>query len=168
EMPVVDPAGVAGTSDAENDYEDPEGHDEAHRVPEPDAPRRGLGALTGTLNELRRKGFHRLYVNGRTVSLDDLSPAEVRNETSLKVIVDRVKLEGDMQTRLTDSIETAYREAGGTAFAIEDGSGPTGATGGQVGNVHVFSERFECQQCKLTYEAPQPRLFSFNNPFGAC
>ena len=57
-----------------------------------------------------------------------------------------------------DSIETAYREAGGTAFGIEDAGG----------RVHLFSERFECQKCKLTYEAPQPRLFSFNNPFGAC
>ncbi|HET9466823.1 MAG TPA: excinuclease ABC subunit UvrA, partial [Vicinamibacterales bacterium] len=54
--------------------------------------------------------------------------------------------------------ELAYREAGGTAFAIEDESKKT----------HVFSERFECQNCNLTYEAPQPRLFSFNNPFGAC
>ncbi len=63
-----------------------------------------------------------------------------------------------MRARLTDSIETAYLEAGGTAFAIEDGTGL----------VHIFSERFECQKCNLTYEVPQPRLFSFNNPFGAC
>ena len=76
--------------------------------------------------------------------------------SSLKVVVDRVKLEGDLRARLTDSIETAYREAGGTAFAIEDA--PDGAT-------HVFSERFECRTCGLAYELPQPRLFSFNNPF---
>src|SRR5581483_4754424 len=64
------------------------------------------------------------------------------------------------QTRVTDSIEMAYREGGGAAFAIEDGTaGPTS---------HLFSERFECRNCGIAYEVPQPRLFSFNNPFGAC
>jgi excinuclease ABC subunit A len=115
-------------------------------------------SVTFTLNELRRKGFHRLYVGGRTVTIDDITPAELREQSTLKVIIDRVKLEGDMRARLTDSIELAYREAGGTAFAIEDGPA----------KVHIFSERFECQNCNLAYEAPQPRLFSFNNPFGAC
>jgi excinuclease ABC subunit A len=169
EMPVVDPGGVTEGTDAETDDEDPE---------TPVVSDRGLGirehsgitdqglgisngssvaSLTFTLNELRRKGFHRLYVNGKTVSLDDLAPADLRDQATLKVIIDRVKLEGDMRTRLTDSIETAYREAGGTAFAIDDS-----------GKVHIFSERFECQNCNLAYEAPQPRLFSFNNPFGAC
>jgi excinuclease ABC subunit A len=157
EMPVVDPSGVSESTDAESDYEDPE---------TPVISDQGLGignaspsaaSLSFTIKELRRKGFHRLYVNGRTVSLDDVTPAELREQATLKVVIDRVKLDGDMRTRLTDSIETAYREAGGTAFAIED-----------PGNVHIFSERFECQNCRLTYEAPQPRLFSFNNPFGAC
>ena len=107
-------------------------------------------------------------MNGRTVTLDDVSPAELRDQSTLKVIVDRIKLEGDMRARLTDSIETAYREAGGTAFAIEDPGLSADAPDAKAGTVHIFSERFECQNCKLTYEAPQPRLFSFNNPFGAC
>jgi len=76
----------------------------------------------------------------------------------LQVIVDRVKVDPDGQARLTDSIETAYTEGGGAAFAIEADSG----------QVHRFSERFECRECNLQYEVPQPRLFSFNNPFGAC
>ncbi len=127
-------------------------------------------SLTFTLNELRRKGFHRLYVNGRTVMVDDISPAELRDQSTLKVIVDRIKLEGDMRGRLTDSVELAYREAGGTAFAIEDPAGLSAEAPGAKADAktHVFSERFECQNCNLTYEAPQPRLFSFNNPFGAC
>ncbi len=162
DMPVVDPGGVVEGTDAENDDEDPgEGFSEPHRsADDADAQRRGTSSapLAFTLNELRRKGFHRLYVNGRTVTLDDVTPAELRDQTTLKVVIDRVKLEGDLRARMTDSIETAYREAGGTAFAIED----------QGGRVHIFSERFECQNCNLTYEAPQPRLFSFNNPFGAC
>ena len=80
----------------------------------------------------------------------------------LQVIVDRVKVDDDIRTRLTDSIETAYAEGGGAAFAIQPGEA------GQDPVVHRFSERFECRRCNLQYEVPQPRLFSFNNPFGAC
>src|SRR5688572_16013010 len=159
DMPVMDPGGVHEGTDADPDEED----SEPSGTRDSAASAEGFGAptaasLTFTLNELRRKGFHRLYVNGRTVTVDDAPAAELKDQSTLKVIIDRVKVEGEMRARLTDSIEMAYREAGGTAFAIEDGSG----------TVHIFSERFECQNCNLTYESPQPRLFSFNNPFGAC
>src|SRR5688572_17817217 len=163
DMPVMDPGGVHESTDAEID-EDDSGNGDGSRFPadsEKTTPvplASSPASLTFTLNELRRKGFHRLYVNGRTVTIDDIPPNELRDQSTLKVIIDRIKLEGDMRARLTDSIEMAYREAGGTAFAIEDESK----------KVHIFSERFECQNCNLTYEAPQPRLFSFNNPFGAC
>ena len=155
DMPVMDPGGVHESSDAETDDDDSDapGNSPVFAQGGP-----SQASQTFTLNELRRKGFHRLYLNGRTVTIDDITPADLRDRSTLKVIVDRIKLEGDMRARLTDSIELAYREAGGTAFAIED----PGA------KVHIFSERFECQNCNLTYEAPQPRLFSFNNPFGAC
>jgi excinuclease ABC subunit A len=152
EMPVVDPGGVIEGSDADGAEDDS------------DTAADALSAVTATLATLRRKGFHRLYVNGQTAMLDDLNPADLRDQSSLKVIVDRVKVEADVRTRLTDSIEISYREGGGAAFAIEDGAG--GAAG--AAKVHLFSERFECQDCKIAYETPQPRLFSFNNPFGAC
>jgi excinuclease ABC subunit A len=74
------------------------------------------------------------------------------------VVVDRVRIEGDLRSRLTDSIETSYREGGGAAFAIVV----------DESRRLVFSERFECRACGIEYETPQPRLFSFNNPFGAC
>jgi excinuclease ABC subunit A len=154
EMPVVDPGGIIEGSDADGAEDDS------------DTAADAASAVTATLATLRRKGFHRLYVNGRTAMLDDLNPAELRDQSSLKVIVDRVKVETDLRTRLTDSIEISYREGGGAAFAIEDGAG--GAEGAGDAKVHLFSERFECQDCKITYETPQPRLFSFNNPFGAC
>ncbi len=160
DMPVVDPGSIAESTDAETEDEDsePQGIGDSGLGISGSSP--SAASLAFTLNELRRKGFHRLYLNGRTVGVDDVTPAELRDQTTLQVIIDRIKLEGEMRTRLTDSIEIAYREAGGTAFVIEDAAGAT--------KVHIFSERFECQNCKLTYEAPQPRLFSFNNPFGAC
>jgi excinuclease ABC subunit A len=117
---------------------------------------------TAALDRLRRRGFGRLWLNGRTVGLEDVKPAEVRGAASLAVVVDRIAIDASIRSRLTDSIETAFHEGDGSAFAIE-----VGADGGAVG-VLRFSERFECRNCGIAYEIPQPRLFSFNNPFGAC
>jgi excinuclease ABC subunit A len=170
DMPIMDPGGVHEGTDAESDDEDSDQGLGIRDLGVGSGSSPSPASLTCTLNELRRKGFHRLYVDGRTVTIDDIAPAELRDQATLKVIVDRVKLEGDMRGRLTDSIEMAYREAGGTAFAIEDplGLSAEARSAKADAKTHIFSERFECQNCNLTYEAPQPRLFSFNNPFGAC
>ncbi len=113
-----------------------------------------------TVSTLQRRGYGRLLVDGRALAFDEIDRAALKDRTTLDVIVDRLKIEGDLRSRLTDSIETSYREGGGAAFAIvleEAGA-----------NRLEFSERFECRTCGITYETPQPRLFSFNNPFGAC
>jgi excinuclease ABC subunit A len=113
-----------------------------------------------TVSTLQRRGYGRLLVDGRALAFDEIDRAALKDRTTLDVIVDRLKIEGDLRSRLTDSIETSYREGGGAAFAIvleEAGA-----------NRLEFSERFECRTCGIAYETPQPRLFSFNNPFGAC
>ena len=126
-MPVVDPGGVPEGTDAEADEEDSE----------PGIRDSGFG-IRDRRSEARFADVHaqRAAAEGVSSALRQRpdgharrgAPAELRDQTSLKVIVDRVKLEGDMRARLTDSIETAYREAGGTAFAIEDaGHGREGA-----------------------------------------
>ena len=120
-------------------------------------------AIAAMLDGLRRKGFGRLLVNGLAVAIDDVDPATLRDKPSLHVVVDRLRIAGDLRARLTDSIEIAYQEGGGAAWALQL---PEGESDGPI--AHVFSERFECRQCAITYEDPQPRLFSFNNPFGAC
>jgi excinuclease ABC subunit A len=134
-----------------------------------------MRAIVATIGQLRKKGFARLLVNGRAIGLDDLDPARLTDRSMLQVVVDRIQLSGDdLRKRLTDSIETAYVEGGGGAWAIEQSSvssrqSPVSQSSSDPAPVvHQFSERFECRPCGIMYEAPQPRLFSFNNPFGAC
>ena len=117
-----------------------------------------------TLQALRRRGFGRLLIGGRGVSVEDAiaNMNGLRDATQVSVIVDRLRVGPEIRGRLTDSIETAFREGEGALFAVEvDDAGTPTAT-------HRFSERFECRNCGIQYELPQPRLFSFNNPFGAC
>ncbi len=127
-------------------------------------------SVQDTIEALRRRGFGRLLVDGRAVAFEDLDPAALEGEAILKVIVDRVKIEPDILARLTDSIEISYREGGGAAFArqLVEARGPKPEASSEPGIWHLFSERFDCRACGITYEDPQPRLFSFNNPFGAC
>jgi excinuclease ABC subunit A len=129
----------------------------------PEKDERASDPVVETLNTLRRRGFGRLLIDNRAVLVEEIEPASLRGRTTLEVVVDRVKIEGDLRSRLTDSIETSYREGGGAAFAII-----VGDQGSAIGDRLQFSERFECRACGISYEQPQPRLFSFNNPFGAC
>jgi excinuclease ABC subunit A len=162
DMPIVTAAPLAREPEAEDEdmaaAEDRDS-DEDTSPPQPDLPG-FVDPIAETLAALRRKGFGRLYVDGQTVMLEDVDPGTLRDRATLQIIVDRLKIEGDLRGRLTDSIETAYQEGGGAAFAIELDS--------DSARIHRFSERFECRPCNIPYELPQPRLFSFNNPFGAC
>src|SRR3984893_9669097 len=120
-------------------------------------------AVAAALAGLRKKGFARLLIDGRAVTIDDLDPASIADRSILQVVVDRLQVNGEeLRQRLTDSIETAYLEGGGAAWAVP--SSPESPASSPL----LFSERFECRPCGIAYEDPQPRLFSFNNPFGAC
>jgi len=121
----------------------------------------GQDAIAATMDGLRKKGFGRLLIDDRAVPFDDIDPASLAGRTELRVVVDRITIEPGIEPRLTDSIETAYAEGGRAALAVEASDQPNA-------RVHVFSERFECRPCGIPYETPQPSLFSFNNPFGAC
>ena len=132
----------------------------------------GGDPIVETLGALRRRGFRRLLVDGRASPLEEIDPASLRGRTALEVVVDRVRIEDDLRSRVTGSIEMSYQEGGGAAFAVvlpnAEPTNPNPEPGTPNSERLSFSERFECRTCGLAYETPQPRLFSFNNPFGAC
>ena len=172
QIPVVSiPAATQAAAERDNqDDNEPEDLEQPTRS--------GVGGITETLEGLRRRGFGRLLVDGKAVVFDEVDPAALQSRAVLDVVVDRVRVEGDIRSRLTDSIETSYREGGGAAFAVvldgdslptkEEPPGPRSRIPDPQSRRLEFSERFECRTCGIAYETPQPRLFSFNNPFGAC
>jgi len=160
ELPLVAMSsnGSTGDGDLADDGDNGDDADLLPPAPKPSA----LEASRQTLETLRRRGFGRVLIDGAAVAIEDVASEALKGRTSIEVVVDRVKNDGDMLSRLTDSVETSYREGGGAAFAVVLG------TGGEPDSRIVFSEKFECRTCGIAYETPQPRLFSFNNPFGAC
>src|SRR5579872_4212701 len=170
DLPVV---AVAGDIDELEVDELKERGETAESDVTPGPPGAGEAAIAQTLDVLRRKGFGRLLIDGRAVGLEDVEPASLADRATVQVVVDRVQIDAqggdDQRKRLTDSIETAYLEGGGAAWAQQSTtSGGASTVAPAAAVVHQFSERFECRSCGIAYEDPEPRLFSFNNPFGAC
>jgi len=106
---------------------------------------------------LNRRGFARVRVNGVIHDLATPPPANLAEHRTISVVLDRVVLESAHRTRIAESVEAALREGGGQV-AVEVLDGPT----------RVFAEDFRCSGCGAALERPQPLLFSFNHPLGAC
>ena len=136
------------------------------------ATRPGAETIRQTLTSLRKRGFNRLCQSGHVFEFS--SPEELLDIDFAKpvyVLVDRLALSPEIRSRLMDSIEICYREGQGEAILefVPDlpPSGAPNATG-IVPERLVFNERFDCKKCGASYQEPEPRLFSFNNPYGAC
>jgi excinuclease ABC subunit A len=120
-------------------------------------------SLKERLTELRRRGYNRLYQNGNIVEFSTPeSLLELDFSQPIFVLVDRLALSPDIRSRLVDAIETGYRESGEVRFLTVPREGE-----GEPRTLR-FSAAFECTTCHRAYREPEPRLFSFNNPYGAC
>jgi excinuclease ABC subunit A len=115
------------------------------------------------LTELRRRGYNRLYQSGKIVEFSTPeSLLELDFTQPIFALIDRLSISPDSRARIVDAIETGYRESGEVQFHIlpsPDNENPTKLR---------FSAAFECTTCHRAYREPEPRLFSFNNPYGAC
>jgi excinuclease ABC subunit A len=122
-------------------------------------------SLKPRLFALRQQGFNRLYQNGKVFEFSTPeSLLEIDFARPVHVLVDRLAVGAEIRQRLIDSVELCYRETGETILEFPAGEGETAAPPERL----VFNERFECQRCGRRFEEPEPRLFSFNNPYGAC
>jgi excinuclease ABC subunit A len=112
------------------------------------------------MQDLMAQGFIRARINGEVYELDQPPPLDLRKKHTIEAIVDRFKVKDDVRLRLTESFETALRLADGVArIAWMDDSG---------NEELIFSDRFACNICGYSLTELEPRLFSFNNPSGAC
>jgi excinuclease ABC subunit A len=119
-------------------------------------------AVKTRLFDLRKGGFNRLYQAGQVFEFSTPeSLLEINFHRPVYVLVDRLTVSAEARSRIVDAIETAYRESGEVIFEIPPRDD-------QPLRQFRFSQRFECKHCNLRYEEPEPRLFSFNNPYGAC
>ena len=128
-------------------------------------------ALKTRLFDLRKSGFNRLYQNGQVFEFSTPeSLLDVNFAEPVFVLVDRLTVSADARSRVVDAIETAYRESGEVIFEIPkiEDSTATDMSVRPTTSTLRFAQRFECKVCNIRYEEPEPRLFSFNNPYGAC
>ncbi len=117
------------------------------------------GEQVELFEELRAQGFVRLRIDGEVHEIDQLPKLDRNRKHTIEIVIDRLKVaDRSIQQRLAESFETALRHADGRAIAVEIDSGKE----------HLFSAKFACPICSHSIPELEPRLFSFNNPMGAC
>jgi len=141
------------------------------------------GEFRDLFEEARQEGFVRARVDGELVELDDPPALEKNRNHDIAVVVDRLTLREDSRVRLTDSLQTALRMAGGVVRVDRLGGEQTGTAEGRtatdgaaVGDggapagraEYLFSEQYACPNCGVNIPELEPRQFSFNSPYGAC
>jgi excinuclease ABC subunit A len=156
---VVFPLQTASPTPQETEKKVPRGR----KSKKPALPDSGLtDQLKTRLFDLRKSGFNRLYQAGQVFEFSTPeSLLNIRFDQPVFMLVDRLAVSAESRTRIVDAVETAYRESGEVIFDLPPHDE-------QPTRQLRFAQRFECKNCKLRYEEPEPRLFSFNNPYGAC
>jgi len=115
------------------------------------------GEYRKTFEEIRHEGFTRVRVDGVTRTLYEEIELSKNQKHTIDIVVDRVEVEAKKRGRIADSIETALKHGGGLVNILQDD-----------GTEQLYSEHYACIRCGVSYEELSPRMFSFNNPYGAC
>jgi excinuclease ABC subunit A len=116
------------------------------------------GEYREVFNQFRKEGYVRVRVDGQLRTLDEDIQLEKNKKHDVDLIVDRLVLNGEIQKRLTDSVELALKQAAGLVVINDPDQKED----------KLFSERYACVYCNISYEDLSPRMFSFNSPYGAC
>ena len=134
------------------------------------------GEYKKELQDLARRGFQRVRIDGVMYDLEDAPDLDKKFKHDIEIVVDRLVVKEGIETRLADSIETALNLADGIAYVDDADAEQTEAPKSKKGGIKdhvpegrtVFSAKFACPISGFTIDEIEPRLFSFNNPFGAC
>ena len=116
------------------------------------------GEYRKELAELQKRGFQRVKIDGKLYEIEESPKLDKKRKHDIEVVIDRLVIRPDIAKRLADSLETALQLTEGLAIAEDADSGER----------TIFSERFACPVSGFTIDEIEPRLFSFNNPYGAC
>src|SRR6185436_3967733 len=115
------------------------------------------GEYRTEMENLKKQGYLRIRIDGELHDLEDPPALDKKKKHTLEVVVDRIRLEEKNQGRLADSLETALKLGQGSATLVVEG-----------GEEILLSESASCLHCNLSFDEMQPRMFSFNSPYGAC
>ena len=134
------------------------------------------GEFKKELQGLAKRGFQRVRIDGELYNIDEAPTLDKKFKHDIEVVVDRIVVRNDIQTRLADSFETALNLADGIAYVDDADAPPPSSIKKRKGRLKdhvppgrtVFSAKFACPVSGFTIDEIEPRLFSFNNPFGAC
>lgn len=116
------------------------------------------GEYKKDIDDLRKKGFQRLIINDQMYDIDQVPQLDKKLKHTIKVVVDRLVVRSDIQTRLTQGVETALQLSDGL-LEVQNV---------ETQDITLFSARYSCPVSGFTIEEIEPRLFSFNSPVGAC
>ena len=115
------------------------------------------GEHVKVFEDARRQGYVRVRVDGEMRDLSEEIKLQKTKKHNIEIVVDRIAIRADVRSRLTDSVETAAVLSGGLVIADVVGGEPI-----------TFSQNYACEDCGISIEELTPRMFSFNNPYGAC
>ncbi len=118
------------------------------------------GEYTKLLEDFSKEGFVRVRVDGQIYELTDDIEIDRKKKHNIDIIVDRLVIKEDIRSRLTESVETAFKYANNLVLVGIGGTTETKDV--------LYSQNYACPDCNISFEELSPRMFSFNNPFGAC
>ena len=115
------------------------------------------GEFSGTFSALKQEGFARIRVDGEIYNLDfDEIEIDKNKKHNIEVVIDRIILKPEARSRIADSVQTALKKANGTVIILKDEE------------EKIYSEKLACPNCDISFDELEPRIFSFNAPYGAC
>jgi excinuclease ABC subunit A len=129
------------------------------------------GEYTKLFEEIAKEGFARVRIDGEIRELREKIDLDKKRKHTVEVVVDRLVVKPDVRTRLTDSVETTLKLSTGLVTVLYQASVKANAATekpAEVWTEATFSESFACASCGISFQELEPRLFSFNSPFGAC